>query len=225
MTQTFPVSPAFILKAHKVACSSWKTKLEGMYPEVFKPSTTFKQGDRVQFPFAAGFSDATYILANFGNAMALINLDNGNMWSAAVKVANCSRVTIDEMTAICNRPMSDILVNGETPNLKPLTSNSKYLTAASDVIMQAYKETGDASTKEMIKAEFPALFADKYVNFGKRTTLSVSGAPVDGVTILIGDGLAPRQELALKCLVVNDSECEVEIIREGVRTFIALKKK
>ena len=225
MTQTFAVSPAFILKAHKVACSSWKTKLEDMYPEVFKPTTTFKQGDRIQFPFAAGFDDATYILARFDTSMALINLDNGNMWSAAVKVANSSSVTIDEMKAICGRPLSDILVNGVKPNLKPLTSNSKYLTAASDVIMQAYKEAGDTSTKEMIKAEFPALFADKYVNFGKRTTLSVHGEVVDGVNILIGDGLAPRPELELKCLVVNDSECEVEIIRNGGRTFIALKKK
>ena len=225
MTQTFLVSPAFILKAHKVACSSWKTKLEGMYPEVFKPTTTFKQGDRVQFPLAVGFSDATYILARFDTSMALINLDNGNMWSNAVKVANSSSVTIDEMKAICGRPLSDILVNGVKPNLKPLTSNSKYLTASSDVIMQAYKEAGDTSTKEMIKAEFPALFADQYVNFGRRTTLSVHGEVVDGVNILIGDGLAPRPELQNKCLVVNDDECEVEIIRERGRTFIALKKK
>lgn len=224
MTQTFPVSPAFILKAHKVACSSWKTKLEGMYPEVFKPTTTFKQGDRVQFPLT-GFADATYILARFDTSMALINLDNGNMWSDAVKVANSSRVTIDKMTEICGRPMSDILVNGETPNLKPLASKEKTLTATSDVIMQAYKEASAASTKAMIKAEFPALFADKYVNFGKRTTLSTEGSTVDGVDIFIGEGYAPRQELRNKCLVVNDSDCEVEIIRENGRTIIAFKKK
>jgi len=147
------------------------------------------------------------------------------MWSNAVKVANSSSVTIDEMKAICAKPLSDILVNGVKPNLKPLTSKAKTFTATSDVIMQAYKEAGDTSTKEMIKAEFPALFADKYVNFGKRTTLSVHGEIVDGVNILIGDGLAPRHELRHKCLVVNDSECEVEIIRNGGRTFIALKKK
>jgi hypothetical protein len=224
MTQTFPVSPAFILKAHKVACSSWKTKLEGMYPEVFKPTTTFKQGDRVQFPMAVGFDDATYILARFDTSMALINLANGNMWSDAVKVANSSSVTIDEMTAICARPfLSDILVNGVTPNLKPLTSKAKTLTAPSDVILQAYEAASDSSTKEMIKAEFPALFADKYVNFGRRCTLSTDGNMIDGIQFMIGDGLAPRAELRNRCLVVND--CEVEVTQSGGNTIIAFKKK
>ena len=228
MTQTFAVSPAFILKAHKVACSSWKTKLEGMYPEVFKPTTTFKQGDRVQFPMAVGFDDATYILARFDTSMALINLANGNMWADTVKVANSSSVTIDEMTAICTRPLSDILVNGVTPNLKPLTSTAKTLTAASDVILQAYEalSASDFSTKEMIKAEFPALFANKYVNFGNKCTLSVRDSRIDDkVQILIGDGLAPRPELQNKCLVVNSSDCEVEVIQSGNNTIIAFKKK
>jgi hypothetical protein len=225
MTQTFAVSPAFILKAHKVACSSWKTKLEDMYPEVFKPTTTFKQGDRVKFPLAIGFDDATYILARFDTSMALINLANGNMWSDAIKVANSSSVTIDEMTAICVRPLSDILVNGATPNLKPLTSTAKALTAASDVILQAYEVASDSSTKEMIKTEFPALFADKYVNFGRTCTLSSDGNWIDGIQFMIGFGLAPRAELQNRCLVVDDNECEVEIIREKGRTIIAFKKK
>ena len=225
MTQTFAVSPAFILKAHKVACSSWKTKLEGMYPEVFTPTTTFKQGDRVQFPMAVGFDDATYILARFATSMALINLANGNMWSDAVKVANLFSVTIDEMTAICAaRPLSDILVNGKTPNLKPLTSKAKTLTAASDVILQAYEAASNSSTKEMIKAEFPALFANEYVNFGRTCTLSVDGYAIDGIQFMIGVGLAPRAELENRCLVVSD--CEVEVTQStGGRTIIAFKKK
>jgi hypothetical protein len=224
MAQTFAVSPAFILKAHKVACSSWKTKLEGMYPEVFKLPTTFKQGDRVQFPMAIGFSENTYILAGMGgNNMTLINLANGNMWSDAVKVANSFSVTIDEMQQLCARPLSDILVNGKTPNLKPLTSTRKTLTAASDVIMQAYKEASDSSTKEMIKAEFPALFANEYVNFGRECTLSVAGNTIDGIQFLIGDGLAPRVELENRCLVV--SGCEVEVTQSGHNTIITFKKK
>jgi hypothetical protein len=223
MTQTFPVSPAFILKAHKVACSSWKAKLEDMYPEVFTPTTTFKQGDRVQFPMAIGFDDATYMLARFDTSMALINLANGNMWSDAVKVANSSSVTIDEMTAICVRPLSDILVNGKTPNLKPLTSTAKTLTAPSDVILQAYEATSDSSTKEMIKTEFPALFANEYVNFGRGGTLSVAGNTIDGIQFLIGVGLVPRVELENRCLVV--SGCEVEVTQSGGNTIIAFKKK
>jgi hypothetical protein len=226
MTQTFAVSPAFILKAHKVACSSWKTKLEGMYPEVFKPTTTFKQGDRVQFPMAEGFSENTYILAGMGGGnMTLISLSDGNRWAETVKVNSVNAVTIDEMTAICARPLSDILVNGATPNLKPLTSTRKTLTAASDVILQAYRAASVSSTKEMIKAEFPALFANEYVNFGSECTLSVRNSRIDDVQILIGNGLAPRPELENKCLVVNDNDCEVEIIREKGRTIIAFKKK
>jgi hypothetical protein len=225
MTQTFAVSPAFILKAHKVACSSWKTKLEGMYPELFKPTTTFKQGDRVQFPLEAGFYENTYILAGMGGGnMTLISLSDGNRWAETVKVANSSSVTIDEMTAICARPLSDILVNGATPNLKPLTSTRKTLTAPMDVILQAYREASDSSTKEMIKAEFPALFANRYVNFGSKCTLSTDGR-IDGIQFMIGNGLAPRPELENKCLVVNDNDCEVEIIREKGRTIIAFKKK
>jgi len=224
MTQTFPVSPAFILKAHKVACSSWKTKLEGMYPEVFTPTTTFKQGDRVQFPHVAGFSENTYILAGMGSKnMTLVSLSDGNRWADAVKVKNAYEVSIDEMTAICVRPLSDILVNGKTPNLKPLTSTAKTLTAASDVILQAYEAASDSSTKEMIKTEFPALFANEYVNFGRGCTLSTDGKYIDGIQFLIGIGLAPRVELENRCLVVKD--CEVEVTQSGGNTIIAFKKK
>jgi hypothetical protein len=145
------------------------------------------------------------------------------MWSDAIKVANSYSVTIDEMAAICNRPLSDILVNGVTPNLKPLTSTRKTLSAPSDVIMQAYEATSVSSTKEMIKTEFPALFADKYVNFGRRCTLSVDGYDIDGIPFTIGAGLAPRVELRNRCLVVKD--CEVEVTQSGVHTIIAFKKK
>ena len=228
MTQTFAVSPAFILKAHKVACSSWKTKLEGMYPVVFNPTTrTFKQGDRVQFPLASGFDDVTYILANTGNNnMTLVSLANGNRWADNVKVANSSSVTIDEMTAICGtHSLANTLVNGATPNLKPLTSTRKTLSAVSDVILQAYEAASDSSTKEMIKTEFPALFANKYVNFENKFTLSSDGNAIDDVQFVIGVGLAPRAELRNRCLVVSDNDCEVEIIRKDGRTIIAFKKK
>lgn len=225
MTQTFAVSPAFILKAHKVACSSWKTKLEGMYPEVFKPTTTFKQGDRVQFPMAAGFSENTYILAGMGGGnMTLISLSDGNRWAGTVKVNSVNAVTIDEMQQLCgSQYLSNTLVNGVTPNLKPLTSTRKTLTAPSDVILQAYEAASDSSTKEMIKTYFPTLFANEYVNFGRKCTLSSDGNFIDGVQFLIGVGLAPRPELENRCLVVSD--CEVEIIREKGRTIIAFKKK
>lgn len=225
MTQTFAVSPAFILKAHKVACSSWKTKLEGMYPEVFKPTTTFKQGDRVQFPMAEGFSENTYILAGMGGGnMTLISLSDGNRWAETVKVNSVNAVTIDEMQEICgSQSLANTLVNGATPNLKPLTSKAKTLSAPSDVILQAYEAAGDTSTKEMIKAEFPALFADRYVNFGNKCTLSSDGNYIDGVQFLIGVGLAPRAELENRCLVV--SNCEVEVTQSGGNTIIAFKKK
>jgi hypothetical protein len=114
------------------------------------------------------------------------------------------------------------LVNGAAPILKPLTSKAKTLSAPSDVILQAYREAGDTSTKEMIETEFPALFADRYVNFKNKCILSTD-SNIDGVQFMIGDGLAPRAELRNRCLVV--SNCEVEVTQSGGSTIIAFKKK
>ena len=233
MTQTtFKVSPAFVLKAHSVACSEWKGKLEREYPSVFKSAQTFKQGDKVQL-VETSFSKVTYIVANFGsNKVMLVNMVDGNRWADAVTVANPTQITIKEMAEICaSVPLETILVNGTTPSLKPNTSTRKTLEATKEMILEAYKATGDGKIHKMIKDEFPEAFGG-YVRLvegrnteGESLTLSTHNTEVDGVDFMIAYGLAPRKELQFSCITVESNEVEVEVIHKDGRTFVAFKKK
>ena len=225
-----PVSPAFIIEAHKVACSDWKAKLEGMYPSVFLPAQTFKAGDKIQFPQSTQFSSATYILADAGKRhMVLINLQTGGRWTEQVVVENPSAITSEEMAKICyGQKLETILVNGTTPTKATKWSKKKILTAKVSDILAAYKATSEMTTKNMIKGYFPEAFG-QYVKFVESSagsvTLSSYTSTIDGADFIIGRGLAPRPELDGACIGVLTDKLEVEIIKEGERTWIAFKKK
>jgi hypothetical protein len=218
MTQTtFKVSPAFVLKAHSVACSEWKGKLEREYPSVFKSAQTFKQGDKVQFPQSSCFADVTYIMANFGHrSMGLVNLSDGNRWTSPVEVANPSYITAEEMEKICdNRPLETILVNGGTPSLKPDASTRKTLEATKEMILEAYKATGDGKIHKMIKDEFPKVFAPQLFYMYKDGECTISD--INANNVFCGLGAAPT-ELHGKCLMINQKYGEKPVITEYTNT-------
>ena len=218
MTQTtFKVSPAFVLKAHSVACSEWKGKLEREYPSVFKSAQTFKMGDKVQFPASLSFSDVGYILANFGNrSMGLINLSDGNRWTSPVTVANPNQITAEEMEKICdNRPLETILVNGATPSLKPNASTRKTLEATKEMILEAYKATGDGKIHKMIKDEFPEAFAPQLFDMYKDGECTITD--INANNVFCGLGAAPT-EFHGKCLMINQIYGEKPVISEHTNT-------
>ena len=218
MTQTtFKVSPAFVLKAHSVACSEWKGKLEREYPSVFKSAQTFKMGDKVQFPASISFSDVTYIMANFGNkSMGLVSLSDGNRWTNPVEVANTMHITAEEMAKICDsRPLETILVNGTTPSLKPEASTRKTLEATKEMILEAYKATGDGKIHKMIKAEFPEAFAPQVFDMYKDGRCTITD--INGDNVFCGLGAAPI-ELQGKCLMINQEHGEKPVITEHTNT-------
>ena len=225
-----PVSPAFIVEAHRVACSDWKAKLEQMYPSVFQPTQTFKVGDKIQFPQSSEFSNATYILADAGKRhMVLINLQSGGRWTEQVVVANPSAITAEEMKKICyNQKLDTILVNGTTPTMATKWSKEKTLTAKISDILAAYEATSDATTKKMIKDYFPEA-SSRYVKFVEssagKVTLSPHTSTIDGADFIIGRGLAPRPELDGACIGVYADKVEVEVITSGNMTWVAFKKK
>ena len=134
---TLPVSPAFIVEAHRVACNDWKAKLEGMYPSVFQPTQKFKVGDKIQFPQSSAFSDATYILADSGKRhMVLINLQTGGRWTEQVIVENPNAITSEEMAKICyGQKLETILVfshqNVKTIDVSQWPNGSYILTTSS----------------------------------------------------------------------------------------------
>ena len=227
---TLPVSPAFIVEAHRVACSDWKAKLEQMYPSVFQPTQTFKVGDKIQFPQSSEFSNATYILADTGKRhMVLINLQSGGRWTEQVVVANPSAITAEEMKKICyNQKLDTILVNGTTPTMATKWSKKKTLTAKVSDILAAHKATSEMTTKNMIKGYFPEAFS-QYVKFVEssagKVTLSPHTSTIDGADFIIGRGLAPRPELEGACIGVHADKVEVEVITSGKMTWVAFKKK
>jgi len=217
MTQTtFKVSPAFVLKAHSVACSEWKGKLEREYPSVFKSAQTFKQGDKVQL-VETSFSGVTYIVANFGsNKVMLVNMVDGNRWADAVTVANPNQITIKEMAEICaSVPLETILVNGTTPSLKPNASTRKTLEATKEMILEAYAATGDGKIHKMIKAEFPEAFAPQVFDMFKDGKCTITD--INANNVFCGLGAAPI-ELQGKCLMINQKHGEKPVITEHTNT-------
>jgi hypothetical protein len=233
MKQTsFPVSPAFIVKAHKQACSEWKTKLETMYPSVFQ-TAKFKRGDRINIVNST-MPETEYVIASMGsdNLHGLISLEDGNRWTDPIKVYNALSITIDEMTKMVGGPsrMEDIKVNGVTLKAAGKPNTAKCLIAEKSDILAAYDASSSETTRAMIKVQFPDAF-NKYAQLvagpgseGHSLDLSTVGTNCDGVNIMIGFGIAPK-ELKLNCLAVCDLDCEVELIKENGYTFIAFKKK
>jgi hypothetical protein len=226
MEQTkIPVSIEFIKKAHSVACSDWKTKIEREYPSVFAEEVRFKIGDNIQLPKESVYHKHTYLIVGIGeDKVILANMGTGGKWSSPVKVSKVSRITSVEMDKLLDGMYTyeQISVNGKPVNA-PLEKDV-VLYAKKEMILQAY-EAASSDTKKMIMDEFPDLFKSEYVKFGSEFKISTSGQSIDGVHFIVGDGLAPRPELELSCIAVDNRDCEVVVEHDGIFSYIYFKKK
>lgn len=99
----YKVSEQFIKDAHKVACSTWKEKLEKEFPDVFPK--TYSKGDT----FIGGYynDDRTeWVLTTTGlddkSVAMLVKKDNhdGMTYSGAHIISNWSVITEEEMIKI-----------------------------------------------------------------------------------------------------------------------------
>ena len=221
-TTTLAVSPAFIVKAHKAACSSWKTKLEKMYPSVFGPShSSVKMGDKITI------DGVEYMICQIAaTELCLINLTNGNRYSDnVVRGERPSNVSISSLIVMLGgkelRKTQDILINGEKfiDSSDKTATSRKTLTANIEDIKDAYSSTADVDTKKMIKDYFPEAFKTGKVQFiedndSGRIYLSTTANNIDGVDFFIGYGLAP-EGLRLSTITCSQKEAKPEIIQEG----------
>jgi hypothetical protein len=221
-TTTLAVSPAFIVKAHKAACSSWKTKLEKMYPSVFGPShSSVKMGDKITI------DGVEYMICQIVAAeLCLINLTNGNRYNDIVmRGVRPSNIPISSLIGMLGGKESmktqDILINGEKfiDNSDKTATSRKTLTANIEDIKDAYSSTADVDTKKMIKDYFPEAFKSGKVQFIEdhltgRINLSTTANNIDGVDFYIGYGLAP-DHLKLSTITCSVKEAKPEIIQEG----------
>jgi hypothetical protein len=219
---TLAVSPEFIVKAHKAACSSWKTKLEKMYPSVFGPShSSVKMGDKITI------DGVEYMICQIAaSELCLINLTNGNRYSdIVVRGERPSNVSISSLIKMLGgkelMKLQDILINGEKfidNSDKTAKSSAKTLTANIEDIKDAYRSTADVDTKKMIKDYFPEVFKTGKVEFiqdnGGNINLSTVANNIDGVDFYIGYGLAP-DHLRLSTITCSEKEAKPEIIQEG----------
>jgi hypothetical protein len=225
--KTFPVSSEFIKKAHEVACRDWKDKLEQEFPSVFKASTTFRKGDKIKMPEEAAFSSNTYLLVCIGDdTMMLANMETGGRWSKPVKVKDVTRITPEEMDALIDGMYkhTQITVNGKKVEAVAKTPEQE-LYAKEEMIKDAHDEAPSQEIRDMIEKQFPEVFANPYVNLGHTVTIGTGGQYVDDVHMMIGDGIAPRRELERRCIVVDNTNCDVVIEHRGANTFIAFRKK
>lgn len=104
VTETFEVSKEFILLAYKDACAEWKEKLKDNFPDAFKTRfINVKIGNRFS---CSDFTGGEYILSKIDKQfVVLINLENGNRWSDAVRVFDACDITELEFNKICgDRP-------------------------------------------------------------------------------------------------------------------------
>jgi hypothetical protein len=221
-TTTLAVSPAFIVKAHKVACSSWKTKLEKMYPSVFGPShSSVKMGDKITID-GVGYMICQIAVAE----LCLINLTNGNRYNDIVmRGVRPSNIPVSSLIGMLGGKESmktrDILINGEKfidNSAYTAKSSGKTLTANIEDIKDAYSSTTDVDTKKMIKDYFPEVFKTGKVQFIQENdgniNLSTTANYIDGVDFFIGYGLAPNH-LRLSTITCSQKEAKPEIIQEG----------
>ena len=201
---TFAVSPAFIVKAHKAACTAWKNKLEGMYPSVLTPTVSkITIGQKVRIASSAD-PDQEYMIAQIDiNKICLISMKNGNRWRDAYSLpspdspGNISVKSL--MAAVGVKKASDLSIN-RVPLGQGKPSNEKTLTANIADIKSAYEATSDASTKKMIKDYFPAVFGPELFDMYKDGKCTITG--INGNNVFCGLSAAPS-ELYSKCLMIN----------------------
>ena len=91
-----------------------------------------------------------------------------------------------------------------------------------ELLQRVYDNLTDEGLKKKIKAEYPALFQDQgYFSFGPEYSLDAHH--VDGGPLVIGNGLAPRESLQHRCLMVTSSY-ELETMWHDGRKFLLFKK-
>ena len=214
---TLPVSPAFIVKAHKAACTAWKNKLEGMYPSVLTPTVSkITIGQKVRIATAHNPSVEYMITQIAAGKIALINLETGNRWSdthvvelGSESVLNISARSV--MKAAGVKKASDLSIDYVplAPSGKP--SNEKTLTANIADIKSAYEATSDASTKKMIKDYFPTAFGPELFDMYKDGKCTITD--INANNVFCGLGAAPT-EFHGKCLMIDQKHGEKPVITE-----------
>lgn len=204
---TLPVSPAFIVKAHKAACTAWKNKLEGMYPSVLAPTITkITIGQKVRIASSAD-PDQEYMIAQIDtNKICLISMKNGNRWRDAYSLPSTDspgNISVKSlMAAVGVKKASDLSINRVplAPSGKP--SNEKTLTANIADIKSAYEATSDASTRKMIKDYFPEAFGPELFDMYKDGKCTITG--INSNTVFCGLSMAPNG-LNGKCLMIDQA--------------------
>ena len=201
---TLPVSPAFIVKAHKAACTAWKNKLEGMYPSVLAPTITkITIGQRVRIASSAD-PDQEFMIAQIdANKICLIGMKNGNRWRDAYQLPSTdgpSNISVKSlMAASAVKKASDLSIN-RVPLAQGKPSNEKTLTANIADIKSAYEATSEASTKKMIKDYFPEAFGPELFSLYENGKGRITG--INASNVFYGLGAGPS-ELYGKCLMIN----------------------
>ena len=236
---TLPVSPAFIVKAHRAACAAWKTKLEEMYPSVFEDQTqTFSIGDKVKISQHDG---GDYLVAQIDpSVLILIGAIGGNRYNG-VKVTlpahvDVKRIPVMYLKDLSGKSLDNLLLNGKAVSEKKksdqfgkVISYKPTLTADIELIKSAYSATQTTKIKEMIKDYFPEAFTTGYATLiadnGDSFELSTDLKTIDGIQLTIGNGLAP-EGLQYKTITGYANEAEVEVIYDDGGMFhVAFKKK
>ena len=228
---TLAVSPAFIAKAHKVACSAWKTKLETLYPSVFVGSTNpefIKRGDEISL------RGITYMVCQISdNEYTLINKANGNRYAntTAKGFASPDEIPVSALKTMLNTSsLEGVVINGVAYVTAPKTlSVTRTLVASVEDIKDAYNSTADAAIKSMIMEYFPEAFKTANIQLldalNGKITFSTSCTEIDGADFYIGNGMAPKG-LELQTITCRQNQVEPEIIRtaDGL-VHVVFKKK
>jgi len=201
---TLPVSPAFIVKAHKAACTAWKNKLEGMYPSVLIPTVTkISIGQKVRIASSAD-PDQEFMIAQIdANKICLISMKNGNRWRDAYSLPSTdgpSNISVKTLMAAAGVKKASDLSTNRVPLAQGKPSNEKTLTANIADIKSAYEATSDASTKKMIKDYFPAAFGPELFDMYKDGKCTITD--LNGDNVFCGMSASPS-EFKGKCLMVD----------------------
>jgi hypothetical protein len=240
MANTHQVSVQFITEGHKLACSTWKEKVEAKFPEIFAPQNlSVKVGET--YRFGKTYSEINdYLLARIGaDVLTLIQLKSGNRWSYPVTVENDSKITLAEAKKLfCGVDITTV----KNASGQPITicdPDLKWVDVDEDFIKRAHlAASGDL--KQKIKDNFPTIWPiNKYVPLVKsvesdrvgNNTIKIStntGELAEGVLIAVTKGLAPddREDLKGHSLAVWGSNVDcVEVIQKDGTWFIAIKQK
>lgn len=230
MEKTITVSVSDLRKGYGLACREWKDKIKAKFPSVIEASTKcYKVGDRITIH---GKSVRTYecLLSRVGDGkVALIVLQDGNLWADGVQVDNYAMVSLQDMRRITAGFEATLTDTGERIGIIPKDEVDEYVNVEIDFIKEAY-EAANETTKKWIEGVCPEIVKGKYLRLiedpYKYLTIGTTPKEIDGVGMFIGYGSAPTPELKLSCLMVNKHSVEeVEVTEHDSYFVIAFKKK